>query len=120
MATTQDFMNYVAEQADLGARLSTRKMFGEYALYVDGKVVALVCDNAVFLKPTDAAKRRLGDVLEATPYPGAKLHSQVNEQLDDRELFKALLLLTASELPIPKPRSKPRSKPTPKRVSKSI
>jgi TfoX/Sxy family transcriptional regulator of competence genes len=107
-------MNYVAEQADLGGRLASRKMFGEYALYVDGKVVALVCDNAVFLKPTDAAKRRLGAVVEAPPYPGAKLYFQVNEQLDDRELFKLLLLITADELPAPKPKAKPKPKPKPR------
>ncbi len=112
-------MDYVAEQADLGGRLASRKMFGEYALYVDGKVVALVCNNAVFLKPTDAARQRLGAVVEAPPYPGAKLYFQVNEQLDDRELFKWLLLISADVLPAPKPKlklklkanSKPGSKP---------
>ncbi|MCK7502621.1 MAG: TfoX/Sxy family protein [Comamonadaceae bacterium] len=35
-------------------------MFGEYAIYLDGKVVALVCDNQFFVKPTDAGRALLG------------------------------------------------------------
>jgi TfoX/Sxy family transcriptional regulator of competence genes len=56
MATRQDFIQYICEQSGLGARLSNRKMFGEYALYVDGKVVALVCDNSLYVKPTKASE----------------------------------------------------------------
>jgi hypothetical protein len=29
---------------------------GEYAIYCNGKVVALVCDNQLFVKPTEAAQ----------------------------------------------------------------
>ena len=57
MATDQDFIDYVAEQAGLGERLTRRKMFGEYAFYVDGKVVAFACDNSLFFKPSSAAKK---------------------------------------------------------------
>ena len=35
--------------------LSYRKMFGEYALYLDGKVVALVCDRST-AKPKSERK----------------------------------------------------------------
>lgn len=55
MSTDRDFIDYLAEQIDLGSRLSHRKMFGEYALYVDGKVVAFACDNSLFVKPSAAA-----------------------------------------------------------------
>lgn len=48
MATDQDFLEYVVEQAEGAGMLSHRRMFGEYALYLDGKVVALVCDNQLF------------------------------------------------------------------------
>ena len=44
-------------------------MFGEYALYIDEKVVALICDNQVFVKPTAAGLEVLGEVIEAPPYP---------------------------------------------------
>ncbi len=35
MASDRDFVLYVAEQIGLGSRLTYRKMFGEYALYLD-------------------------------------------------------------------------------------
>jgi TfoX/Sxy family transcriptional regulator of competence genes len=50
MATDRDFIDYVAEQLALGERLTHKKMFGEYALYVDEKVVAFACDNSLFVK----------------------------------------------------------------------
>ena len=102
MATNQDFVDFVCEQSDLKGRISTQKMFGEYALYLDGKGVALICDNQVFVKPTDAGKQILGTVTEAPPYPGAKLSYQINEHLDDRSLLTKLLVATANALPAPK------------------
>lgn len=65
MATDRAFMLYVAEQIDLGSRLTYRKMFGEYALYLDEKVVAFVCDNSLFIKPSPAAATLAPDLLQA-------------------------------------------------------
>lgn len=50
--------------------LSARKMFGEYALYLDGMVVALVCDDKLFLKPTPGAQTALPDCPAGHPIPG--------------------------------------------------
>lgn len=63
MASDQSYVVYVCEQASLGSSLSYKKMFGEFALYLEGKVVALVCDNQLFLKPTPAGKKMLGVVV---------------------------------------------------------
>lgn len=41
MATDADFAEYVRERAAGGGDVALRKMFGEYAVYVDGRVVAL-------------------------------------------------------------------------------
>ena len=56
MATDSDFIDYIHEQAGLEERLTHKRMFGEYGIYLDGKVVAFACDNSLFLKPTDAAR----------------------------------------------------------------
>ena len=40
-------------------------MFGEYAIYCDGKVTALVCDNQLFVKPMEAGRSFIGEVVEA-------------------------------------------------------
>jgi TfoX/Sxy family transcriptional regulator of competence genes len=79
MASTREFVDFICEQADFASRLTYKRMFGEYALYLDEKVVAFVCDNQLFIKPTEVARQMLGKVIEAPPYPGAKLYFQVNE-----------------------------------------
>ena len=56
MSTELSFVQYVAEQARLGRRLTWKKMFGEYALYIDGKVVAFACDDSLFVKPAAATR----------------------------------------------------------------
>ncbi len=111
MSTDASFIAYLSDQmADAGA-ITFRKMFGEYAVYLNGKVVALVCDNQVFVKPTEAGRRLLGEELtEAPPYPGAKMFFNVTDGLDDREALAVLLRATECALPAPKPR-RARAKP---------
>ena len=115
MATDADFMVYVQEQARLGDTLTYRKMFGEYALYLNGKMVALVCDNRVFLKPTDAVRDLLDNVEEGPPYPGAKPHFVLDEYLDDSDMLARLLRTTALALPPPKPKTRKRTAKRPPR-----
>ncbi|OGV46413.1 MAG: hypothetical protein A2X46_09030 [Lentisphaerae bacterium GWF2_57_35] len=49
-------------------------MFGELAVYCDSKIVALACDNRLFVKPTRAGQGYIGEVVEVPSYPGAKLY----------------------------------------------
>jgi len=118
MATEPSFMDFIADQAGLGSRLTYRKMFGEYALYLDGKVVALVCDNSVFIKPTRAVRGQHPELPLAPPYPGAKPHPVIDELLEDNRTLQRLLEDTAAILPMPKPR-KPRKKKAGMRTRKS-
>ena len=84
-----------------------RKMFGEYAIYCNEKVVAFVCDDQLFLKPTIAGKALIKDLEEAPPYPGAKLYYLISPDLwEDREFLTSLIAATAEELPLPKPKKK--------------
>ena len=101
MASDIGFVEYVCEQIRGAGQVSHRRMFGEFAVYCDGKVVALVCDNQFFLKPTDAGKALLDRVQEAPPYPGAKPYYLVDAQLDDAEAAAALVRATAAALPVP-------------------
>ena len=104
MATDQDFVNYVAEQAGLGKRLTVKKMFGEYALYVDGKVVAFLCDNSLFVKASEAASRLAPHLPQRPPYPGAKDYPVADELLDDADALRRLIVETAALMPLPKPK----------------
>ncbi|WP_433852728.1 TfoX/Sxy family protein [Stenotrophomonas nitritireducens] len=107
MATDRDFIDYVAEQIALGPRLTHRKMFGEYAFYVDDKVVAFACDNSLFVKPSAAASELAPLLPQRPPYPGAKDYPVADELLDDSDALRRLILRTAELMPLPKPHRKP-------------
>ncbi|MFT4178292.1 MAG: TfoX/Sxy family protein [Thermomonas sp.] len=104
MATDASFIDYIREQAGLGDRLAARRMFGEYGLYLDGKVLAFACDNSLFLKPTEAGRALLPQASVGPPYPGAKDYLVLDEYLDDGDLLRQALLVTHDALPAAKPR----------------
>jgi TfoX/Sxy family transcriptional regulator of competence genes len=110
MASDPDFVEYVCNQAGFGNQLVSRKMFGEYALYLDTKIVALVCDNQLYLKPTPEGRAMLGKVFEQAPFPGAKAWFCLDDELDDRARLNSVLRATANALPMPKPKV-PKAKP---------
>ena len=105
MATDVDFVEFIVDQIGAGCAISYRKMFGEYALYSRGKVVALICDNQLFVKPTEAGRSFIGDIVEAPPYPGAKPAFLILEGIEDREWLTELISLTEGALPPPKPKT---------------
>ena len=106
MSTDAGFIEFVVDQIECRDRVRFCKMFGEYALYLDNKVVALVCDNQCFVKPTPGGRAFIGEVTEGFPYRGAKAAFLIEDRLEDREWFTELLQITARELPAPKPKKK--------------
>ena len=110
MASDLNFVKFVADQIDASCEISYRKMFGEYALYSRNKVVALICDDQLFIKPTEAGKSFIGEVVESPPYPGAKLAFLIQDQIEHKEWLTQLITLTEEELPKPKPKRKKQSK----------
>ena len=65
MATDTGFVEFIVDQMENAGEITYRKMFGEYGLYCDGKIVALICDEQLFVKPTDAGRTFIEDVIEA-------------------------------------------------------
>lgn len=106
MASDQSFADYIADQASEAGTITYRKMFGEYGLYCDGKIVALICDNRLFVKPTDAGRRFTGAITEAPAYPGAKPSLLIEDQIDNREWLGRLIRITHDALPAAKPKKK--------------
>jgi TfoX/Sxy family transcriptional regulator of competence genes len=110
MATELSFVDYILETARFRERLTYKKMFGEYALYLDEKVVAFVCDNSLFIKPSQAASALAPDLPQGPPYPCAKDYPIADELLDDPDLLRRLIEETAALMPLPKPKPAPKKK----------
>ena len=110
MATQQRTVEYLLRQATSAGTVSTKPMFGEYGVYVDGKMIGSICDDQLYVKPTASGRLRAEPVSEAPPYPGAKPHLLIEaNRWDDAEWLGDLLRVTAAELPTPKPRNPKRS-----------
>jgi DNA transformation protein len=112
MATKQETIDYILDQLGALSGVSSRKMFGEYALYYAGKVVALVCDDTLFVKITDEGKKIVGNYYaEGHAYPGSKVSMQIPaEQIEDHEWLCDLIHVTAEHLPEAKPKKKKEKK----------
>ena len=106
MASDQEFVDFVVDQIENAGQITYRKMFGEYGIYADGKIFALVCDNKLFIKPTEGGRTFIREVVEAPPYPGAKPSLLIEEKLEDRDWISELVRITVKELPEPKPKKK--------------
>jgi len=106
MASDINFVKFIVDQIGNSGSIRYRKMFGEYAIYCKDKVVALVCNDQLFVKPTKTGRSFIGNVNEVPAYPGAKPSFLIEDQLEDREWLSELIALTERELPTPKPKKK--------------
>ncbi len=103
MATSARTMEILLEHLSDIPTIRARKMFGEYAVYVEDKVVGFVCDDRLLLKITPASKSRVRTQAMGKPYPGAKDYYRIDEHdWDNREYITELVTATADSLPAPK------------------
>lgn len=103
MASSQSTVDFITSQIDQSGLITSKKMFGEYALYCDGKVVAFVCDDSLFLKPTKEAKDFFPEAEDAPAYPGSKMYMLIpEEKWEDREFMSQLVTITYNALPAQK------------------
>lgn len=113
MATKQSTVDYIVDQLGGPEVVTAKKMFGEYGVYQDSRLVALICDGQLFAKPTEAGRAHIGTPAEAPPYPGAKPWFLISgERWDDGPWLCELFARTAAELPLPasKPAKKKQAK----------
>ena len=103
MASQQSTVDFLVAQMSAAGTVSAKKMFGEYGIYCDGRMVALVCDDELFVKKTAAGKALVGDIAEKAPYAGAKPCFVISgDQWDEREWLSALIRASAAEIPVVK------------------
>jgi TfoX/Sxy family transcriptional regulator of competence genes len=109
MASDPEFVKFVCEQLSSAGEISSKRMFGEAAVYLEDKVIGLVCDNQFFLKPTEPGRTQIGKPTEAAPFPGAK-NWFLMADLDDPQYLADLVRITAAALPAPKIKTKKKRK----------
>lgn len=87
---------------------TTRPMFGGYTLYIDNRIVGVICDGHIFIK-----RSKYDSTIEpyahlAAAYPGAKESWQLSpaELLQNPALYCEIIAKIVSALPERKPRSK--------------
>lgn len=115
MSTDPETVAFIEDQL-AGLRVRTLRMFGEFGIYCDEKIVGLICDDTLFLKPTSADPALFARTEPAPPYAGAKDYLRVpGDALEDREWLGAAVQATADALPPPrekKPKSASKAPPT--------
>lgn len=107
MATRKDTAAFILEQLGHPDRFSVKSMFGEFALYADGKPVAFICDDQLFVKILPESQALAGRCEKAPAYPGSKDYYLVPEELitGDSKLPE-LLLRVSTVVPLPKSKKK--------------
>ncbi len=108
MASSAEYVEYVAGQLSGAGAITYRKLFGEYGIYCDGKFFGTVEDNQLYLKITQAGYDLLPRAEVVSPREGASFF--LIEELEDREFLARLVRRTCELLPAPRPRKKPAPK----------
>ena len=102
MASRKSTVDFIVEQAAAAGMASARKMFGEYGIFCDGNMVALVCDDQLFVKPTAAGRVFVGEPIERPPYQGAKpCFIVTGDKWGDGGWLAELVRMSAAGLPMP-------------------
>lgn len=111
MASEQSIVDFILEQIANAGTVYAKKMFGEYGIYCNEKMVALICDDQLFVKPTEVGRDYLGQFTQGNPYPGSKPWFLISgDRWDDSEWLTELVKISAEALPLPKKKPKPTKK----------
>ncbi len=96
----KQFVSFVCEQLSQAGRVRFRPMMGEYCIYLDDKLIGLVCDNTFYLKMTQANAEVMGNCPTGYPYEGAK--PAYVPDVDDIQFLCKAARVTCDSLPAPK------------------
>lgn len=102
MAASKEYADFVCEQLSGFGTVRSKKMFGEYMVYIDEKPLLLVCDNTVFVKMLDCIADIMQNAETGYPYDGAKLHYILD--IENKALCESVISTLLSVIPVPKPK----------------
>lgn len=105
MATSKEYLQFIAEQLSNLDDISFRAMMGEYIVYYRGKIAGGIYDDRLLVKPVKSAEDYMQSVTYELPYKGAKPMLSV-DNVDDKDYLSGLFCAMYDELPVPKPKKK--------------
>ncbi len=72
MACSLAFIEELCEMLSPLGEVRSRKMMGDYVIYVNEKCVITACDNLAYVKKLPCIEALMADAETGTPYAGAK------------------------------------------------
>lgn len=103
MSSSPEFAAYICEQLEGVGAVRSRKMFGEYMIYVNDKPVIIVCDDRAMVKMLPCLEALLKGNPTEPPYEGARDYYLLDP--DDRETLRTAAALAEEVTPLPKKRT---------------
>ena len=104
MATSSEYIDFICDSIRRCGEVRSRKMFGDYIVYIDDKPILTVCDNTVFVKILPVTDEIMIGKEKGYPYDGAKEHYILD--VEDKELTQKVVLALKEIIPVPKKRNK--------------
>ena len=110
MGTRQSTVDVLLDQLAAAGNLTTRRMFGQFCLYLEATPVAFIFDDQFFVRATDAGRAIVPDAIDAPPFPGARdwllVATDRADERGERERLCNLLRATRDARPpfVPKKR----------------
>ena len=105
MASSKEYLAFIADQLSELGGVSYRAMMGEFIVYFDDRVVGGIYDDRFLIKESAASKKLIPDAPRELPYEGGSEMLLV-ENVDDRDFLCLLIEATAAELPPVKKKKK--------------
>lgn len=104
MACTTEFIETICDALAPLGEVRSRKMMGDYVIYVNEKCVITACDDVAYVKKLPCIAHLMSDAECGSPYPGAK-EAYILDFADTGKALKVIELLW-DKLPFPKPKKK--------------
>ena len=111
MATSREYALFVENLFRGVEGFSMKRMFGEYGIYLQGRVLGFLCDEQILLQDTPTARKLLPDAERKELFPGSKLFIIFSDE-GNHHLLQSVAQAMWEELPVPKPRKSRKSTAT--------
>ncbi len=109
MATSKEYALFVENQFRGLEGFTLKRMFGEYGMYLQGRVLGFLADEQILLQSTPTAMRLLPEAERRELFPGSKLFIVFPDE-GNSQLLKSVSMAMLEELEFPKPRKSARAR----------